>query len=112
MTIGKIKILGSVFELPARQPIWPLFMVNGLNWQCFLAGSSKTAPRIFIFSIVLGAEYLSYVKSIATYAPTFFGYIISVLASVYRVPKMHVGHTWKLINGPQIFEKLYNKHPF
>ena len=28
-----------------------------------LAGSSKTAPKIFIFSIVLGAEYLSYVKS-------------------------------------------------
>ena len=36
----------------------------------------------FIFSIVLGAEYLSYVKSIAAYAPTFFRYIISVLASV------------------------------
>ena len=35
-----------------------------------------------IFSIVLGAEYLSYVKFIATYALTFFGYIISVLASV------------------------------
>ena len=28
------------------------------------------------------AEYLSYVKFIATEAPTFFGYIISVLASV------------------------------
>ena len=39
---------------------------------------------IFIFSIVLDAEYLSYVKSIATYAPTFFGYIISALASVRR----------------------------
>ena len=37
-------------------------------------------PRILIFSIVLGAEYLFYVKSIATYAPTFFGDIISVLA--------------------------------
>ena len=30
----------------------------------------------------MGAEYLSYVKSIATFAPTFYGYIISVLASV------------------------------
>ena len=40
------------------------------------------APRIFIFSIVLGAEDLSYAKSIATFALTFFGYIISVLASV------------------------------
>ena len=32
----------------------------------------------------MGAEYLSYVKSIATFAPTFYGYIISVLASVRR----------------------------
>ena len=30
----------------------------------------------------MGAEYLSYVKSIATFAPTFYGHIISVLASV------------------------------
>ena len=30
----------------------------------------------------MGAEYLSYVKSIATFAPTFYGYIISVLDSV------------------------------
>ena len=36
-----------------------------------------------IFLIAMGAEYLSYVKSIATFAPTFYGYIISVLASVY-----------------------------
>ena len=28
------------------------------------------APRILILSIVLGAEYSSYVKSIATYAPS------------------------------------------
>ena len=47
----------------------PFFPVYGPNWQCCLAGSSKTAPRILIFSIVLGAEYLFYVKSIATYAP-------------------------------------------
>ena len=30
----------------------------------------------------MGAEYSSYVKSIATFAPTFYGHIISVLASV------------------------------
>ena len=35
-----------------------------------------------IFSIAMGAEYLSYVKSIATFALTFYGYIISVLDSV------------------------------
>ena len=30
----------------------------------------------------MGADKLFHVKSIATYAPTFFGYIISVLAIV------------------------------
>ena len=60
------------------EPIWPNFEVNGLD----LTGSSKTALRILIVSIAMGAEYLSHVKSIATFALTFFGYIISVLASV------------------------------
>ena len=46
------------------------------------------APRISIFSIVLSAKYLSYVKSIATYVPTFFGYIISVLLSVICTKKL------------------------
>jgi hypothetical protein len=44
----------------------------------------KRLPGIF-FSIVLGAEYLPYMKSIATYALTFFGYIISVLAEILLV---------------------------
>ena len=30
---------------------------------------------IMIFSISMGAEYLSYVKSIATFAPIFLGYL-------------------------------------
>ena len=51
--------------------------------MCCLAGSSKTAPKILIFSIAMGAEYLYYMKFITTEAPTFLGtYIISVLASV------------------------------
>ena len=33
----------------------------------------------------MGAEYLSHVKFIVSEAPTFFGYIISVLASVNRL---------------------------
>ena len=75
-----MKILGAVLEQPPKQhcqfsPLtsdWP-------NPQCCLAGSSKTAPRILIFS---SAECLSYVKYITTFALTFFGYIFSVLASV------------------------------
>ena len=41
------------------------------------------APRIF--SIAMDADYSFYVKSIATFAPTLFGYIISDLASVTTV---------------------------
>jgi hypothetical protein len=59
MAIEKIKILGAVLELPAKQhgqfsPLGPSFEVNGLDWQCYLAGSSKTVPRISIFSIAVG----------------------------------------------------------
>ena len=90
MTIEKIKILEAVSELPAKTvvPIQPIYLKNGpngLNWQCCLAGSSKTAPRILIFSIGMGADYSFYVKSIATCTSTFFGYIISVLASVLNL---------------------------
>ena len=54
------KILGVVLEVPAKQhcqfsPFGPIF--DGLDWQCYLAGSSKMAPRILIFSIVIGADY-------------------------------------------------------
>ena len=57
----KIKILGAVLELPARQqcqssPFTSKIGPNGLNWQCCLAGSSKTAPRILIFSMAMGAK--------------------------------------------------------
>ena len=55
---------------------------NRPNWQCCLADSSKMAPKVLIFSIAMGADYSFYVKSIDTCALTFFGYIISVLASV------------------------------
>ena len=54
MEIEKIKILGVVLELPAKQhcqfsPFGPIFKVNGLDWQCYLAGSSKMAPQDFDF---------------------------------------------------------------
>ena len=59
MAIEKIKILGAVLKIPAKQhsqfsPFGPVFEVNGLDWQCYLAKSSKTAPKILIFSIFLG----------------------------------------------------------
>ena len=67
MAIEKIKILGAVLELPAKQhcqfsrpatqPFGPIFEVNGLDLQCYLAGSSKTMPKILVFSIAIGANY-------------------------------------------------------
>ena len=70
--IKKMKILGAVLELPAKQHCrFGQFGPNGLDWHHCLAGNSKTAPRIFIFLIVLGAEYSSYVKSIETHACAF-----------------------------------------
>ena len=73
-------------ELPEKKtlPIQPIYRKNGpmLNWQCSLAGSSKTAPRILIFPIAVGADFSFYVKSIATYAPAFLVHNNSVLARV------------------------------
>jgi hypothetical protein len=68
VAIEKIKILGAVLELPAKQhcqlsPFGPIFEVNGLDWQSYLAGSSKTATRILIFSIAIGADYSYEVKN-------------------------------------------------
>ena len=84
MAIKKIKILGAILELPAL-PIWPNYELNGLDWQCCLAGSSKRAPRIFIFSIVLGAENLFFVKSIETHVRAFLPLNISAVGSVFAL---------------------------
>ena len=48
------QIMGAVWELPAKQHCQislfsPIFEVNGLDLQCYLAGSSKMAPWILIF---------------------------------------------------------------
>ena len=76
---------------PAHLPQhWANVEVNGLDWQCCLAGSFQRAPRIFIFSIVLGAACLSYLKSIETHARTFFKVIIFSIDSV----------GWQIIKAP------------
>ena len=65
--------------------------VNVLEWQCYLAGSFKTAPRIFIFSIVLGDEYLSYVKSIETHTRAFLTLDILSLGTVQKYEQGKIG---------------------
>ena len=71
MAIEKIRISGAVLSYQLNSTADLANLANWLDWQCCLAGSSKTAPRIFIFSIVLGTEYLSDVKSLETHARTF-----------------------------------------
>ena len=53
-------------------PIQPIYLANGLNWQCCIADSSKMAPMILIFSITMGADYSFEVKNIKIWVPTFF----------------------------------------
>ena len=47
------------------------YQLNSTADLANLAGSSKRTPRIFIYSIALGGENLSYVKSIENYARIF-----------------------------------------
>ena len=83
MAIEKIKILGASEVGP-----------NGLNWQCCLAGSSKTAPRILIFSIAIGADYSFDIKSGFSIAPAFSLHNNFDIASVSgdRLPNHAEGH--------------------
>ena len=82
------------FSAPQK---WAKFEVNGLDWQCYLAGSSKRAPRIFIFKIVLGAENLSHIKFIETHVRPFLAIIILSIGTVYRFNQ----NVWENLN----FEK-------
>jgi hypothetical protein len=45
-------------------------------------GGSKTAPRIFIFSIAMGADYSFCVKTIEAHACTFLTLIILAIATL------------------------------
>ena len=59
--------------------------MNGLDWQCYLAGSSKTAPRILIFSIAMGADYSFEVKNIKIWLPAFFKHNNSSVATMHSI---------------------------
>ena len=64
--LKKIKVLGALLKYQLNSN------ANSAHLSC-LAGSSKWTPRILIFSIVMGAKYLPFVKSIPILALTFFG---------------------------------------
>ena len=84
---------------------------NGLNWQCCLAGSSKSAPRILIFfSMAIGANYSFELIFIETYAPQFIGHnkfflgsVIPCNLSIMELLKIR----GKIFCKPWIFGKIY-----
>ena len=69
MAIRKIEILGAVWAICADTAV-------------LLAGSSKMAPRILIFSIAIGADYSYEVKNSEILAPAFFKHNNSYIATV------------------------------
>ena len=89
MAIRKIKIMGAVLELPAKQrcqfsPLTSKIGPNGLNWQCCLVGKQlQTALSFFdFFNCHCSAKPSFQVKSIATLTPTFFTHNNSFIANV------------------------------
>ena len=88
-----MKILCAVFELPVKGTANPAHLPQ--NWAKLAILSSwqlQNGPQnfdffflsflLFFFSIAIGTDHSFYVKSIATYAPTFFGYNNSVVVIV------------------------------
>ena len=75
MAIEKMNLSNSVnpAHLPQKPAKW---------WQCCLAGSSKTAPRILIFSIAVDANYSYEVKNSEIWAPAFYKHNNSFIAAV------------------------------
>ena len=87
MAIEKNQIPGSPFGAISQTalPIWPNYEVDGLDWQCCLAGSSKRAPRNLIFSIAMGADNSYEVKNSEIWAPAFFKHNNSFIATVHCI---------------------------
>ena len=78
--------------MTSKSSVWPIFEVNGLNWHCFLAGSSKMAPRILIFSIAIGADYFFEAKNIEIWVPAFFKHNNSFIATVMQSFRFFTDH--------------------
>ena len=96
MASVKIKIVGTVLELfnsSTAMPIQPIHRENGpngLNWQYFLAGSSKMAPTILILSIALRVNHSFELISIVHWVLQFFIHNISILGRVLRLYQLYL----------------------
>ena len=81
--------------LPAKQlcqfgQFGPILREVGWIGSAVYLVAPERLPGFSFFSIVLGAKYFSYVKSIATFALPLFGYIISVLGSVNNLKSYYI----------------------
>ena len=80
MAIEKIKILGAVLALPAKQhcksSLFGHFCGNWAGLVMLFSWKLKKAPRILIFSIVMGDDYSFDVKNIEIWVPAFISIII------------------------------------
>ena len=56
---GSERVSALIFILMSESgaKLKKLMSVEHVDWQCYLAGSYKTAPQILIFSIAMGADY-------------------------------------------------------
>ena len=90
------------------QPIGPLYEVNGLDWQCYLAGSYKKDPRILIFSIAIGADYSYEVKNSEIWAPVFFKHNKTFTTTVWKewLSVCHEIKTWLSLFLQSLVSKL------
>ena len=99
-------------ELPPKQsgsPIQPIYLKigpNWPNWQCCLAGCFKTAPRILIFSIAMGADYSFYVKTIETHARAFSTLNILAIGRVCGVILQTIALNEVSTGGPRLVRFL------
>ena len=79
MAIEKIKILGAVLALPAKQHCqsspFGHFCGNWAGLAMLFSWKLKKAPRILIFSIAMGDDYSFDVKNIEIW-PAFISIII------------------------------------
>ena len=86
-----------------NQPIYRENGLNGLNWQCCLAGRSKTAPTILIFSIAMGADYSFELISIVHWVPQFIGHNNIFLGSVcIKIKRSNKNKNWTFIQNSNL----------
>jgi hypothetical protein len=72
------------------QPIQPTLSENGLDWLCYLAGNSQTAPTIF-FQIVRICFFKNFIKNPqTTIALTFLTHIISCIDGVITIHHSYI----------------------